>query len=96
MWRGPTRDRQEIEAWASKHDAVPAEIRPYEFDGMPTILYFLFGKEKEGTAELRPIGWDDFFARFEVMGLAMVFNDEPNFEILEDNSRGEAVLKQVL
>lgn len=80
---GPTADHREIRRWAERHDAVPAEIRLYKFDSQPSVLHFLFGPAKGGTAELRPISWEDFFARFDLMGLAMVFDETPFFEILQ-------------
>jgi len=72
----PTRDHAEIRRWAAAHDAVPAEIVPLKFDGEPTILHFLFGDARVGTPELRPITWEDFFARFDVMELSLAFDDD--------------------
>ncbi len=78
----PTKDHDSIRLWATKYDAVPAEIQILKFDGEPSLLYFLFGKAREGTPDLRPITWDDFFARFDLLGLSMVFDDSPQFEIV--------------
>ena len=82
---GPTSEHAAIAAWASKHDAVPAEITPRVFDGEPAILHFLFGGAKTGLPEIVPITWESFFAQFDVMGLMMVFDDTPTFEILHDD-----------
>ena len=81
--QGPTRDHAEIRLWAARHDAVPAEIKPYKFDGTPSIMHFLFGEAKSGTEKLRPIGWDDFFARFDLLELTLVYDESPTFEILQ-------------
>ena len=84
--RGPTCDHGEILAWAQRHLALPAEIVPRKFDSEPSILHFLFGNERGGTDEIRPISWEDFFARFDLMGLKFVYDDSPYFEILQDHS----------
>ncbi len=83
---GPTSDHGEIFAWAHKHDAVPAEVRPRIFDSEPAILHFLFGSAKAGLPEIRPISWESFFAQFDLMGLAMVYDDSPTFQILQNET----------
>ena len=82
---GPTSDHEVIVAWAKKHEAVPAEVTPRKFDSEPAILHFLFGKAKTGLPEIVPISWESFFAQFDLMGLVMVFDDTPTFEILHDD-----------
>lgn len=80
---GPTSNHAEIWQWAARHQASPAEISPGKFDGEPSILHFLFGELRaKGTAELHPISWDDFFARFDLMGLTLVYDETPMFELL--------------
>ena len=79
----PTSDHDEILAWAKRHDAVPAEIVPRIFDSEPSILHFLFGRAKAGLPEIRPIGWDEFFAKFALLELKMVFDDSPTFQLLQ-------------
>jgi hypothetical protein len=80
----PTRDHAAIREWAKRYNAVPAEIKPLEFDGEPSILYFLIGNARSGTPEIRPISWEDFFARFDLLNLAMAWHDhEPIFELLK-------------
>ena len=85
--RGPTTDHGEILAWATRHHAVPAEVLVLKFDGQPSILRFLFGELPRGTPEIHPIAWDDFFARFDLLGLALVYDDSPDFQILEIEER---------
>ena len=81
---GPTSDHGEILAWATKHDAIPAEVIPRIFDSEPAILHFLFGNAKSGLPEIKPISWESFFIQFDLMKLAIVFDDSPTFEILQD------------
>ena len=84
---GPTTDHAEILSWAARHGAVPAEVRVLKFDGEPAALRFLFGKHREGTPELHPISWADFFAHFDLLGLALAYDDTPDFEILRIEER---------
>ena len=80
----PTANHGDILAWALRHGGVPAEVNPMKFDSEPSVLRFLFEGLTAGTPEIRPIGWDEFFAKFDLMGLKMVFDDSPDFEILQD------------
>ena len=86
MMVGPTSDHAQIRAWAEKHRATPAEVRPFVFDSMSSVIRFLFDEAGDsGTPELRPISWDSFFARFDLQHLVMVYDDaEPLFTILQD------------
>ena len=80
----PTRDHRKIREWATRQGAVPAEIKPLKYDGEPTILYFLFGAAAAGTADLHPITWEDFFARFDLLGLSVAYDeDSPQFDIVK-------------
>lgn len=85
--RGPTRDHDEIRQWALAHDAVPAQVGPHFHDSEPTKLQFLFGPAKQGTDELHPISWEQFFALFEMLGLAMVYDNRPSYELLLDEPK---------
>ena len=79
----PTRNHKIIRQWAMTHDATPAEIMPLKFDGEPTILTFLMGDAKAGTPEIRPIKWESFFARFDLLGLSFAFDQRsPQFELV--------------
>ena len=80
----PTADHGNIIAWALRHGGVPAEVHLLKFDGEPAVLHFLFGGLTRGTPDIKPIGWDEFFAKFDLMGLKIVFDESPNFEILQD------------
>ena len=83
MKRGPTNVHSEILAWATRHNAIPAEVGVLKHDGEPAVLRFLFGEAREGTPELRPISWEEFFARFDLLGLALAYDDSPDFQILQ-------------
>ena len=90
----PTRDHEEIRRWAEAHDGVPAEVIPYIFDSQPSILHFLFGSAKTGTPELRPISWEDFFTRLDLLGLAVAFDEEfPIYEVVRVEKTGQGRLQ---
>ena len=78
----PTADHDEIEAWASRHNAHPAQKKPLIFDSEPAILHFTFGENLE-TEDIRSISWESFFAQFDLMGLTLVFDESPRFELLQ-------------
>ncbi len=86
MMMGPTSDHAEIRRWAQKQHATPAEVRPFVFDSMPSIMRFLFKADgTAGTSELQPITWESFFARFDLLHLVLVYDsDKPDFTILQD------------
>lgn len=79
----PTSDHAKILDWAQRHRAVPAEVHTRVFDSQPTVLRFLFNDLRGGTPDLRPITWEDFFARFDLLGLSMAYDDRsPQFSIV--------------
>ena len=65
-----------------RHAAVPAEVKLFKFDGEPSVLYILFGDARGGTPEIRPISWEDFFARFDLLGLSIVFDESPYYQFI--------------
>ena len=78
-----TNDHDIIQHWAKRFGAVPAERKVFTFDSEPALLHFLFGAAKAGTPELRPITWEDFFARFDLLGLSVALdNESPDFDIV--------------
>lgn len=81
---GPTTDHTEIRRWAQAQNATPAEMHTYVFDAEPVRLRFVFGELNElAKKDLRPISWEQFFAMFEIQGLALVYDQGPNYEILQ-------------
>ena len=75
---GPTTNHLEIRSWADENHATPAAVKPFLFDGEPSVLRFIFGNAELETPEFRPITWEDFFAHFDVMGLSLVYDTEPD------------------
>lgn len=84
----PTQDHDEIRKWAARHHAVPVQMKPLKFDGEPALLHFLIGKTAKGTPELELIAWESFFAQFDLLRLALAYDDRSSqFDLvrLEDN-----------
>ena len=77
---GPSTDHDVIRRWAERHSASPAEIKPRKFDGEAAVLWFLF--KSGGTEDICSITWEDFFARFDLLGLKLLFDDTPDFELV--------------
>ncbi len=73
--RGPTTDHAEIRQWAQSRNAAPIEVSPYVFDSQPAILKFMFGEVPKDQPELRLITWETFFAQFDLLGLALVYEE---------------------
>ena len=72
---GPTHDHGEIRAWASRHEVLPTELVPLHINGEPLRLQLTLASEIVGRPDLRVISWDDFFARFDLLGLTVVYDD---------------------
>lgn len=86
---GPTTNHDEIRRWAAATNAAPAEVLPYFFDSEPAILRFVFGPVPvaEGQPAWRAISWESFFAQFDLMGLALVYDGaRPDYELLQRES----------
>ena len=79
----PTADHAKILDWAQRHKAIPAEVRTRVFDSQPSVLRFLFNDLRKGTPDLRPITWEDFFARFDLLHLSVLLDEAPAFEFVE-------------
>ena len=77
-----TKDEQEILHWAARYEAHPVEKGPIKFDGEPAMLGFVFGEAPESEEFLRPLSWPQFFALFQVLGLALVYGDS-DYELLK-------------
>ena len=80
---GPTSNHDEIRRWAERHNACPAQIKPFTFDSEPAILRFMFGDTATSTEPFHLISWDAFFMQFTLMGLSMVYDESPTFELLQ-------------
>ena len=90
----PTRDHKKIRDWALRHNANPAQIKPLKFDGEPAILTFLIGKADAARPQIAPISWETFFAIFDLLHLAMAFDEAtPRFDIVRIDKPGKQSLQ---
>ena len=72
---GPTTNQSEIRRWAKKFGAVPIERLPAGVDGEPALLDMMLKEQVPDRPNVRMISWDDFFAKFEALGLSFVYDD---------------------
>ena len=86
---GPTTDHWEIRSWAEKHNAVPAEVLPHLLDGEPATLRILAKEAVRDHTDVKLITWDEFFVKFDQLGLTFVYDDETagSHEILQVEER---------
>ena len=71
-----TQDHDEIKAWAEERGGKPAEVASTETKDGPGILRLEFpGAVHANDSNLKEISWDDFFAKFDESGLALVYQD---------------------
>ncbi len=89
---GPTTNHAEIRSWAAVNGAVPMEIATTVFDGQPTKIGFRFTKTKTVEPEFKPISWEGFFALFDVLELAFVYDDDRpgSYELLQSDSASQS------
>ena len=75
-----TINREEIESWAKKRGGIPKVIDHPESEGDPVGLRIDFpGTMDDAFLDnhlTRKISWDNFFDRFDEMGLAFVFEKD--------------------
>ena len=89
---GPTRDHGVILQWAVERGAVPVEVNVRVHDGDPAALAFVFLHGRGVPDEFRAISWESFFAQFDVLELALVYDDRrPMYELLQDGATPEAL-----
>lgn len=77
-----TNNEEEILRWASRTQAHPIERSPYQPDGEPAQLGFVFGDVPEAAEHLQPLEWSRFFALFHLLGLVLAYEDG-QFELLK-------------
>ena len=82
---GPITDHYEIRAWAGAHDVVPIEVLPHIVDHEPLQLKLIRAVELKDSQRFQLISWDEFFSRFDILGLACVYDDKStgNNELLQ-------------
>jgi hypothetical protein len=73
-------NHDEIRQWAASCQAVPAEVSPDRQDSRVPIIQFMFLDGSPNQPELTPISWEDFFSKFDLLGLVLA---------CEDNRSGE-------
>jgi hypothetical protein len=73
---GPTNDHGTIRYWATTNRAIPAEILPHIVDGEPAILRLMLAEQVACNAHIRVISWDEFFLKFDSLGLTFVYDDD--------------------
>ena len=73
---GPTIDHREIRSWADRHNVIPTEILPNVVDHEPPVLALVPAKAAVSRKDVRVLAWDEFFARFDLLGLAFVYDDD--------------------
>jgi hypothetical protein len=67
-----TTDHRSIKHWAEERGGTPATVKKTKGDGEPGILRLDFEPRDEA---LEPIGWDEFFEKFDKEGLAFLHQD---------------------
>lgn len=73
---GPTTNHKEIHRWAESQSAVPAEVLPHIVDSEPALLRFMLKAQIRDHLNIREISWEEFFAKFDALGLTFVYDNE--------------------
>ena len=68
-----TTDHETIRRWAEERNGHPTAVRKTGSGDDPGILRFDFGEPEES---LERIPWDEFFAKFDEQGLALLHQDK--------------------
>ena len=90
--KGPTTDHMEIRNWAESKGIVPANLEPNRVDAEPATMTLLNKKTVIQTQFAKEMSWDDFFARFDCLGLTLVYDDSTAFnEILQIEEKSNYV-----
>ncbi len=71
-----TRDHDEIQQWAEKRGAKPAEVASTEQGGKAGIIRLEFpGAPHANDSALKEISWDEWFEKFDASGLELVYQE---------------------
>jgi hypothetical protein len=70
-----TTDHEEIRRWAEERGAHPACVKGTGDKGDVGMLRLDF-PGYSGKQSLQPIGWDEFFEKFDERGLALLFQEK--------------------
>jgi hypothetical protein len=68
-----TTDHAAIRKWAESRGGRPATVKGTGNADEAGVLRFDFGEPEDSLEE---ISWDEFFAKFEENGLALLYQDE--------------------
>ena len=74
--KSPTSDHEEILSWAQLNAAVPAEVLPAIVDSIPPLIQLMRKEQATKRRDMRIISWEDFFAKFDALGLSLVYDDD--------------------
>lgn len=69
-----TTDHEEIRHWVEAHDGKPVSVRGTEGADQAGVLRFDF-PGGAGDEQLEEISWDDWFAKFDDAGLALLYQE---------------------
>jgi hypothetical protein len=69
-----TTDHDEIRRWAEDLDGRPAQVRGTGGGDDPGVLRIDF-PGGAGQDDLEPVSWDDWFAKFDDAGLALLYQE---------------------
>lgn len=70
-----TTDHDEIRRWVEEHDGTPATVRGTDNGDSAGVLRIDF-PGGAGQDRLEPIGWDDWFEKFEESDLAFLYQEK--------------------
>lgn len=74
---GPTTNHDEIRIWADAHKAVPTEVLPEHLNHLPSVLRLMFPQMAAERKDVRVITWEEFFLKFDLLGLTFVYEQDP-------------------
>jgi hypothetical protein len=75
-----TTDHAKIKKWAEKHGGKPAAVDSTHSKGDVGIIRLMFPKAQQSEhGSLVEISWDEFFEQFEESGLALIYDENSNF-----------------
>ncbi|WP_419804805.1 hypothetical protein [Terriglobus sp.] len=91
----PTSDHEEIRRWAKLHSAHPAERLPSRVDGEEPVLALIFHRGSSIPDNVIPITWEEFFERFDRLGLSFLGTDDMDqvsreYRFLYDPAEGKS------
>ena len=55
---------------------LPAERMPTRVDGEPATLQFVMACAGKMRGDALELSWDEFFKRFDLLGLALVYDEK--------------------